>query len=134
MSDEKRMLSLPAPFAGSEAAIERPTVYQTHPEAPEAEPSIVPLSHYLWLLNRDKWKLLAFVVVVVASTVIVSSRMTPYYQSTATIDVDRMMPTGVIGQDADFQPRVCQRFRAVSFDSGEADPVRFGFAAGSAEV
>ena len=26
--------------------------------------------------------------------------MTPYYQSTATIDVDRMMPTGVIGQDA----------------------------------
>src|SRR6202041_1825921 len=32
--------------------------------------------------------------------IIVSSRLTPYYQSTATIDVDRMMPTGVIGQDA----------------------------------
>jgi capsular exopolysaccharide synthesis family protein len=81
--------------------LERPAVYQAHAEASsEAEGSALPLSHYLWLLNREKWKLLAFVVVVVASTIIVSSRMTPYYESTATIDVDRMMPTGVLGQDA----------------------------------
>jgi polysaccharide biosynthesis transport protein len=102
MSDEKRLLSLPAPGSstGSEAALERSAVYQAHVEASDSEPSMVPLSHYLWLLNRDKWKLLAFVLVIVSSTIIVSSRMTPYYQSTATIDVDRMMPTGVIGQDA----------------------------------
>ncbi len=54
----------------------------------------------MWLLNRDKWKLLAFVSLVVLCTVIVSSRMTPYYQSTATIDVDRMQPTDVIGQES----------------------------------
>jgi succinoglycan biosynthesis transport protein ExoP len=100
MSDEKRMLSLPAPSAPSEVAVERPVVYQTHAEQVDGEAAAVPLSHYLWLLNRDKWKLLAFVTVVVTATIIVSSRMTPYYQSTATIDVDRMMPTGVLGQDA----------------------------------
>ena len=102
MSDEKNILPLPASGlpTTSEFAVDRPTIYQAHAEAPDGDASPVPLSHYLWLLNRDKWKLLAFVVAVVASTIIVSSRMTPYYESTATIDVDRMMPTGVIGQDA----------------------------------
>ena len=100
MPDENRMLSVPAPSARSELVLERPNVYQAHAEPAETDAPTPPLSHYLWLLNRDKWKLLAFVTVVVACTVIVSSRLTPYYQSTATIDVDRMMPTGVIGQDA----------------------------------
>jgi polysaccharide biosynthesis transport protein len=102
MSDEKRMLSLPAPVpsAASEVMLERPVVYQGQSESAEAEGSSLPISHYLWLLNREKWKLLAFVLVVVASTIIISSRLTPYYQATATIDVDRMMPTGVLGQDA----------------------------------
>jgi capsular exopolysaccharide synthesis family protein len=80
--------------------IERSTVYQTHSEAVDTEASALPLSHYLWLINREKWKLLAFVVVVVASTIIVSSRLTPYYQAVATIDIDRMQPTSVIGQEA----------------------------------
>src|SRR6185437_2915895 len=31
---------------------------------------------------------------------IVSSRLTPYYESTATLDVDRMVPTAVIGQES----------------------------------
>lgn len=102
MSEEKRMSSLPVPvsYSAPEALTERPAVYQMYAEAPEAEGSTLPLSHYLWLLNRDKWKVLTFIVVVVASTIIVSSRMTPYFESTATIDVDRMMPTGVLGQEA----------------------------------
>lgn len=106
MSEENRMLSLPAPSAPSELALERPAVYQAHAEPFDAEAAAVPLSHYLWLLNRDKWKLLAFVTVVVAATVIVSSRMTPYYQSTATIDIDRMQPAGVVGQEAAPRPTV----------------------------
>jgi capsular exopolysaccharide synthesis family protein len=44
--------------------------------------------------------LLIFVVFAVAATIIVSSRLTPYYESTATVDVDRMVPTAVIGQEA----------------------------------
>src|SRR5579862_7739858 len=108
MSDEKRMLSLPAPVPSAvlEAALERPTVYQAQLDPGSGDESVIPLSHYLWLLNRDKWKILAFVVVIVASTVIVSSRLTPQYQATATIDIDRMQPTSVIGQEASARPTV----------------------------
>lgn len=69
---------------------------------PEVEPADapVPLTHYLWILNRHRWKILSFVGASVLATFIVSSRLTPVYESTATIDVDRRMPTGVIGQEA----------------------------------
>jgi capsular exopolysaccharide synthesis family protein len=60
----------------------------------------LPISHYLWVLRRHKWRLLAFVVLSVAATVIVSSRLTPYYESTATVDIDRLAPTGILGQEA----------------------------------
>ena len=102
MFDQKRILSLPAPdsSAGSESLVERAVIYQAQPEATDTESTALPLSHYLWLLNRDKWKLLAFVSLVVLCTVIISSRMTKYYQSTATVDVDRMAPTEVIGQQS----------------------------------
>src|SRR5207302_987043 len=36
----------------------------------------------------------------VASTIVVSSRLTPYYESVATIEVDRMAPNAVIGQES----------------------------------
>src|SRR5436305_901317 len=82
-------------------ALERVAYYQAPPaEEPESAGAAIPFAHYLWILRRHKWQLLAFVVIAVASTVVVSSRLTPYYESTATIDVDRMVPTGVIGQDA----------------------------------
>ena len=57
----------------------------------------VPFAHYLWMLSRHKWRLLLFVATAVAATIFVSSRLTPYYESTATIDVDRMTPSGIIG-------------------------------------
>jgi capsular exopolysaccharide synthesis family protein len=60
----------------------------------------VPFAHYLWMLSRHKWRLLLFVATAVAVTIFVSSRLTPYYESTATIDVDRMTPSGIIGQEA----------------------------------
>ena len=36
----------------------------------------------------------------VLAAVVVSSRLTPVYESTATVDMDRQTPTGVIGQEA----------------------------------
>ena len=68
----------------------------------DAEPQepVVPLSHYLWILRRHRWKILAFVVTCVAATLIISKRLTPIYESTATVDIDRQVPTGVIGQDS----------------------------------
>ena len=92
--------SLPAGDPAARQGIERYTVYQAAPERQESEEPVVPLSHYVWMLRRHKWSLLAFVAIAVASTIIVSARLTPIYEATATLDVDRMIPTGVIGQEA----------------------------------
>ena len=59
-----------------------------------------PLSHYLWIFRRAWWKILLFVVCAVAATAVISSRLTPIYESTATVDIDRQMPSGIIGQEA----------------------------------
>jgi capsular exopolysaccharide synthesis family protein len=102
MSNETTRSVLPAPQAAPLAAIsEHYSLYAPRAYAePESEEQTVPLAHYLWILRRHKWKILAFVLVAVASTVVVSARLTPIFESTATIDVDRQAPIGVIGQDA----------------------------------
>jgi succinoglycan biosynthesis transport protein ExoP len=66
----------------------------------EPQAAHVPLSHYLWILRRHGWKIAGFVVAVVLATLIVSLRLTPIYESTVTVDIDRQMPTGVLGQEA----------------------------------
>lgn len=75
----------------------RPSTYNLDVE-PEDPP--VPLSQYLWIIRRQLWKIATFVVVAVVATVIVSKRLTPVYESTSTVDIDRQMPAGIIGQDA----------------------------------
>src|SRR5579871_4215455 len=85
-----------------------PAVQETYRVSPapildaeyEAQPAHVPLAHYLWILRRHGWKIGAFVVGTVLATLIVSLRLTPIYESTATIDIDRQMPTSVLGQEA----------------------------------
>jgi capsular exopolysaccharide synthesis family protein len=67
---------------------------------PEPEEASVPLSHYLYILRRHRWKIIAFVAACVIATLIISSRLTPIFESTATVDIDRRMPTGVVGQEA----------------------------------
>ena len=66
----------------------------------ESAPAHVPLAHYLWILRRHGWKMLGFVALSVLCTVVVSLRLTPIYESTATIDIDRRMPTGVLGEES----------------------------------
>jgi succinoglycan biosynthesis transport protein ExoP len=101
MSKENKSLALPSGNDASSARVERVAYYQQiPPDEQESQDSQNPLAHYLWVLRRRKWPLLLFVVLAVASTIIISSRMTKYYESTATVDVDRMVPTAVIGQEA----------------------------------
>lgn len=64
------------------------------------EAAHVPLAHYLWILRRHAWKIAIGVVATTLAALIVSLRLTPIYESTATIDIDRRMPTGVLGQEA----------------------------------
>lgn len=66
----------------------------------EPEEPAVPLSHYLWILKRRRWEILSFIAVSVVATIIVSARLTPVYESTATIDIDRQEPSTVVGQDS----------------------------------
>ena len=66
----------------------------------ESEETSVPLSHYFWILRRHFWRILAFVTACVIAAVMFSMRIQPIYNSTATVDIDRRTPTGVIGQEA----------------------------------
>src|SRR5262245_45972495 len=68
-------------------------------EFEQSEPG-VPLSHYFWVIKRHRWKALSFIVATVLATIIVSKRITPIYDATATIDIDRQSPTAVVGQEA----------------------------------
>src|SRR5271155_1505637 len=58
------------------------------------------LSQYLWVVKRHRWKLLGFVIFSVIATVIVSKRLTPLYESTAVIDIDRQTPAAVLGNES----------------------------------
>lgn len=67
---------------------------------PDQDDAPIPLSHYLWLLRRHKWQMLMFVSAVVLATIAICMRLTPIYESTAVVDVDRRLPSAVLGEDA----------------------------------
>jgi capsular exopolysaccharide synthesis family protein len=67
---------------------------------PEPTPVSVPLGHYLWILRRHAWKIAAFVGLAVVAAFVVSSRITPVFEATATVDVDRQAPSGIVGQES----------------------------------
>ena len=71
-----------------------------YPQEPEPADESLPISHYLWILKRQRWKILAFVMVSVIATYVVTKRLTPIYESTATVDIDRQTPTAALGQDS----------------------------------
>lgn len=72
---------------------------QLLPEFEAAQPAVSPM-HYLLVVYRQKWKILGFVATCVLATYLVMSRMTPIYEATAKVDVDRRVPIGVVGEEA----------------------------------
>lgn len=89
-----------APDSNSNQAV--PVYFAPIPDQEDTESSVsvVPLSNYLWILKRQIWKILAFVAICVLITFIRSARLTPIYESTATIDVDPQAPTQVVGDNS----------------------------------
>lgn len=79
-----------------------PPAYPTWAAAPEPpiEDAAPPFAHHLWVLRRHGWKILAFIAGCELATLIVSSHVTPIYESTAVVDIDRQAPVGVIGEEA----------------------------------
>jgi capsular exopolysaccharide synthesis family protein len=104
MTENNTLTSLPAPVADMPARnLPVPAdVYRAPGFAPEPDTAVVPvpLSHYLWILRRNWWRILLFVACSVTATVVVSSRLIPIYESTTTVDIDRQMPSAIIGQEA----------------------------------
>ena len=104
MAENNPTPALPAPLEGLPGRnLPVPMeVYRAANFAPEIEaaPASVPLSHYLWILRRNWWKMLLFVSCVVAATLVISTRLIPVFESTATIDIDRQMPSAIIGQES----------------------------------
>jgi polysaccharide biosynthesis transport protein len=66
----------------------------------EASEGKLPLSQYLWILKRHRWTIVAFVCASMLATAIVTAKLTPIYESIATVDIDRQTPAGVVGEDA----------------------------------
>jgi capsular exopolysaccharide synthesis family protein len=95
---------LPEIFPSSEPNHLPPVPYYA-PMAPqqefEPEAPSVPLSHYLWILRRQLWKIIAFVATCMLVTAIVSARLQPIYESVATVNIDFQTPAGVVGQDSE---------------------------------
>jgi len=67
--------------------------------APDPEEARIPISQYLWIVKRHRWKILGFCAAAAIATVI-SARLTPIFESTTTVDVDRRTPPGVVGPEA----------------------------------
>jgi succinoglycan biosynthesis transport protein ExoP len=82
------------------SAFHYPPGFQQPNQDIEPEEASLALSNYLWILRRQWWKIVAFVAVAAIATLLVSKRLTPVYESTATVDVDRQTPSGVVGQEA----------------------------------
>lgn len=61
----------------------------------------LPLSHYLWILRRHAWRIVGFVLTVVTATIIISARLTPIYESTATVYVDRQEAKNLVGSESE---------------------------------
>jgi len=68
--------------------------------APDPEEARIPISQYLWIVKRHRWKILGFCAATAIATVIISARLTPIFESTTTVDVDRRTPPGVVGPEA----------------------------------
>jgi capsular exopolysaccharide synthesis family protein len=92
-------LSPPQPNSPLPAPVE---LYWADTDTPEteAERPAVPLAHYRWVLRRQLWKILGLAATAVICVYIATKRITPIYESTVTIGIDRQMPLSVVGQDA----------------------------------
>lgn len=86
----------------------------------------LPLSHYLWIIRRHAGKIIAFVLAIVAATIIVSARITPIYESTATVYVDRQEAKNVVGNDSEsssYSPIDAEQFLTTQMKMIQSDSV-----------
>jgi capsular polysaccharide biosynthesis protein len=89
---------LPAVLDAAPPPYYPPSFYAGEEEA--AEESRLPLSQYFWVLKRHRWRIAGCVGAVLFATLLISARLTPIYEATTTVDIDRQSPSGVVGEEA----------------------------------
>jgi succinoglycan biosynthesis transport protein ExoP len=90
----------------------------------EPEDGQLPISQYLSIVRRYHWRILGFIVASTLATVMVSARLTPTYESTATVDFDRQTPLAVVGPDAQrAASNDSDQFMATQIKLAQSDPV-----------
>jgi capsular exopolysaccharide synthesis family protein len=95
--------SFPALPAPGNAQVPSPYYWAQLPPAPpepESDERAVPLSHYWWVIRRYAWRIFGFVLAAMLVTYLISSRLQPVYEATATIDVDRAAPSAILGDQS----------------------------------
>jgi capsular exopolysaccharide synthesis family protein len=60
----------------------------------------LPISHYVWLVRTHWVKMAAFVAFALIATAMVTARLKPQYQATATLYLDRSAAKNLVGQDS----------------------------------
>jgi polysaccharide biosynthesis transport protein len=91
--------------------------------AAEPEPLSILITHYFRVIWSNKWAILAVVVLSGIAALFYSKRITPIYESTTAIQIDRRGPTGVVGQDAtqvaqgDAEQFIATQVRLIQSDS-----------------
>ena len=88
---------LPALYAPEHLAVPNPNYYGSPPEPEDVG---IPLSHYAWIIRRQAWKIVVFVLTTLVGTFIISSRLQPIYEATATVNIDRQAPSELVGEGA----------------------------------
>jgi succinoglycan biosynthesis transport protein ExoP len=97
-SNENEWMTASHPPTIAASYWQAPPVYSQADE--EVEEGRLPLSQYLSIVKRHRWKILGFITMSVLATALTTARLTPIYESTATVDIDHQTPSGVVGQDA----------------------------------
>ena len=69
-----------------------PALLDMHRLDSEPEEAKIPLSQYLWILKRHRWRISGFVALSMLATIIISARLIPIFEATATVDIDRQTP------------------------------------------
>jgi polysaccharide biosynthesis transport protein len=92
-------------------------------EMMELAPEEAPLSQYLRIIHRHLGPMLGFVAASAIVARIISPHLTPLYESTATVDVDRQMPTQILGQVAHGRLNDADQFLATQVKLIQSDAV-----------
>jgi capsular exopolysaccharide synthesis family protein len=77
---------------------EYPEEANYYPLRSQVDDAPVPLTHYLWVIKRQKWRIIGFVFLAVAGALIYSLQQTPIYESTAILELDNQAQLFEIGE------------------------------------